>query len=429
MLSKRILLSPTYKRNLFQFARRFENMAWLDSQSGNQLQDEVHSTEDTLIALGSNAIIKGVAGSALDDLRSFVGDKKWAFGFLAYDLKNEIEEGLVSENFDGLSFPSLCFFEPQAIVRIKDHKVDIFSTDEELLVELCQEANWDLENDEQNKAVKFEIKSRISRSAYIKKIREIKEHIAKGDVYEMNFCHEFYAENAMIDPFDVHQELVEFSPTPFSSFVRMGSNYVMSASPERFIKKRGSKVISQPIKGTIRRGKNSAEDKLLIDELSASEKERSENIMIVDLVRNDLSQIAQDGSVQVDELCKVNSFSQVHQLISTVSCEARADIDSIGLIKRCFPMGSMTGAPKVKVMQLIEHFEESKRGLYSGSIGYFSPDGDFDFNVVIRSILYNSDNRYVSFSVGGAITHNSDPVKEYEETLLKAKGMMEVLSK
>ena len=149
--------------------------------------------------------------------------------------------------------------------------------------------------------------------------------------------------------------------------------------------------------------------------------------MIVDLVRNDLSQIAKDGSVQVDELCGVYTFPQVHQLISTVSCEVKDGLSSADLIQKCFPMGSMTGAPKVKSMELIEEYEVSKRGVYSGSIGYFSPDGDFDFNVVIRSILYNAMNQYLSFSVGGAITHHSDPEQEYQETLLKAKGMMKVL--
>ena len=150
--------------------------------------------------------------------------------------------------------------------------------------------------------------------------------------------------------------------------------------------------------------------------------------MIVDLVRNDLSRIAKRGSVKVDELCKVYTFKQVHQLISSVTAEIAEGIPPVEAIRASFPMGSMTGAPKISAMKIIEELEETQRGVYSGAVGYFSPDGDFDFNVVIRSILYNSDNKYLSFSVGGAITARSQPEKEYEECLLKAKAMREVLS-
>ncbi len=155
---------------------------------------------------------------------------------------------------------------------------------------------------------------------------------------------------------------------------------------------------------------------------------RSENIMIVDLVRNDLSRTAVKGSVKVEELCQVYSFRQVHQLVSTVVSEVEKTTSPVDILKETFPMGSMTGAPKISAMKIIEEEEETKRGLYSGAVGYFSPTGDFDFNVVIRSILYNKENKYVSFSVGGAITSKSTPEKEYEECLLKAKAMKHVLT-
>lgn len=202
---------------------------------------------------------------------------------------------------------------------------------------------------------------------------------------------------------------------------------MLSASPERYLKKDGETIISQPIKGTAKRSKNILEDDRLKIALSQDTKERSENIMIVDLVRNDLSKTAIKGSVKVEELTKVYTFDQVHQMISTVTSKVEETTHPVDVIKSTFPMGSMTGAPKISAMRIIEDLEASKRGLYSGSVGYFSPTGNFDFNVVIRSILYNKTKKYVSYSVGGAITAKSDPLKEYEECLLKAKAMRTVL--
>jgi para-aminobenzoate synthetase component 1 len=430
MLVKKFTLSSTFKQKLFNYATVFDNVAWLDSHQTSQNQKEKYGTEDTLVALGKKTFIKCSAGGAFNSLGEYLSEKKWAFGFLSYELKNEIESKLFSDNVDGLNFPDLYFFEPQAIVRIQGDEVEVSSDDQDLLHQLSDEESWEIDKESWNQRgnEQVEVKSRLTKEQYINRVKAIKQHIAKGDVYEMNFCHEFYAENASVNPFEIHQELTAYSPTPFSSFFKVDEKYIMCASPERFIKKKGGKVVSQPIKGTVKRGDDDKHDEQLKHELLSSEKERSENIMIVDLVRNDLSQIAKDGSVQVDELCGVYTFAQVHQLISTISCQVDKGLSSSELIQKCFPMGSMTGAPKVKAMELIEEYEESKRGVYSGSIGYFSPDGDFDFNVVIRSILYNATNEYLSFSVGGAITHHSDPTQEYEETLLKAKGMMKVLS-
>ena len=220
---------------------------------------------------------------------------------------------------------------------------------------------------------------------------------------------------------------IQISAAPFSTFLRLDQKYLLSASPERFLKRTKNTVISQPIKGTTKRGKNSIEDTILKQNLENDLKERTENIMIVDLVRNDLSRSAIKGSVKVTELCKAHSFKQVHQLISTVISEVSKDTDSITILKSLFPMGSMTGAPKIAAMKIIEELEETKRGLYSGAVGYISPTKDFDFNVVIRSILYNATNKYISYSVGGAITSKSNPENEYEECLIKAKAMRDVL--
>ncbi|MGB8704033.1 MAG: anthranilate synthase component I family protein, partial [Gillisia sp.] len=226
----------------------------------------------------------------------------------------------------------------------------------------------------------------------------------------------------------VFSDLNTISSSPFATYLKFDEFTLMSASPERYLQKKGTRIFSEPIKGTARRSGDSKQDKLIAEQLSKDPKENSENIMIVDLVRNDISKIAKKGSVQVEELCKVYSFKQVHQLISTISAELQPEISPVEALKATFPMGSMTGAPKISAMKIIEELEETKRGLYSGAVGYFTPLGDFDFNVVIRSILYNSEKKYVSFSVGGAITAKSEPEKEYEECLLKAKAMREVLS-
>ena len=253
------------------------------------------------------------------------------------------------------------------------------------------------------------------------------EHIHRGDIYEANFCMEFYAENAQIEPLEIYQKLNTISEPPFAAYFKNNFQYLLSASPERYLRKEGLKVISQPIKGTARRSFDLEQDEQLKSDLAQNEKERSENIMIVDLVRNDLSQTATKGSVQVEELCQIYTFKQVHQMISTIVSEVENTTSPIEILRTTFPMGSMTGAPKISAMQIIEELEETKRGLYSGAVGYFTPNGDFDFNVVIRSILYNSENQYLSFSVGSAITSQAIPENEYEECLLKAKAMFEVL--
>jgi para-aminobenzoate synthetase component 1 len=274
---------------------------------------------------------------------------------------------------------------------------------------------------------KITIQQRISKENYLKKVNKMLSHIHRGDIYEANFCMEFYAEEAVIAPDEVYKKLNEISDAPFSVYFKKNQQYLLSASPERYLKKDNEKVISQPIKGTAKRNSNSDLDEQNKVALQNNAKERSENIMIVDLVRNDLSQTATKGSVEVEELCEIYSFKQVHQMISTVVSSVSHTTSPIEILRTTFPMGSMTGAPKISAMKIIEDLEETKRGLYSGAVGYFTPSGNFDFNVVIRSILYNSENKYLSFSVGSAITSEAIPEKEYEECLLKAKAMFEVL--
>lgn len=356
--------------------------------------------------------------------------KDWLLGYFSYDLKNELEN-LHSENIDGLGFPDLFFFQPELLLTIESNKLSVHyfesitSRDkiDWLICKLC--SNRPLPG---VKPSGISFKSRYSKHEYLNTIMRVKQHIARGDIYEMNLCQEFYTQNCEINPASTFNELYKTSPTPFAAFVKVGDKYLMSASPERYIKKEGNLIVSQPIKGTASRGLNPEEDEKAKRFLVNDPKERAENIMIVDLVRNDLSKVASRGSVRVTELCGIYSFRQVHQMVSTVTCSLRPNLSPVDPIKATFPMGSMTGAPKVRAMQLIEEFERTKRGLFSGAVGYFSPDWDFDFNVVIRSLLYNQKSKYLSFTVGGAITFNSEPEKEYNECLLKAKAILTTLN-
>ena len=413
-----------FKSRLLRWGQNFDCCLWLDS---NQYESDYSSFEGVLAVGKENFISTDYSGgwAALANFRRKTGD--WIFGYLSYDLKNDVEE-LYSDNHDGLIFPDLFFFQPKKIIFIRENQA-VFS----YLPAYASELQDDLVSIQKssyshgNTHVPVKISMRMTRDEYFARLGEILEHIHRGDIYEMNFCQEFYAENTTINPLQTYNRLNEISNTPFATFMRFGHQYILSASPERYLKKTATRVISQPIKGTAPRSNDRTEDERLKNALRTDPKERSENIMIVDLVRNDLAKTAEKGRVKVEELCQIYSFDQVHQMISTVSSEVKPNTDPVDIIKSTFPMGSMTGAPKISAMKLIEHYEKSRRGVYSGAIGYFEPNGDFDLNVVIRTILYNATKSYVSFSVGGAITAGSRPIREYEECLVKAKAMRMVL--
>jgi para-aminobenzoate synthetase component 1 len=417
-----------FKVSLLQWAQKFYEIVWLD---GNE-HAQKYSSFDAILAVDAITAIKTDANNAFEDLKVYQKKSKdWLFGYLSYDLKNDIEQ-LISKNYDGLEFPDLYFFQPKKIIKIQGKKVEFIylqmvadEIENDFKVILALKSNNDLEVSKNEKLMP--IKMRIFKDEYFKQVSKMLAHIHRGDLYEANFCQEFYIENQTINPFKVYQKLNSISKAPFASFLKINDQYLLCASPERYLKKQGIKVISQPIKGTAKRSKNKKKDNQLKVDLANNEKERAENIMIVDLVRNDLSRHALKGSVKVEELCKIYTFEQVHQMISTVITEVEADANPIDIIKSTFPMGSMTGAPKVSAMNIIEDLEAFKRGLYSGAVGYFSPENDFDFNVVIRSILYNASKPYISFAVGSAITAKATPEHEYQECLLKAKAMREVL--
>ena len=407
------------KQKALHWANGFEFLCYLDSND----YVEKHQEHDCIIAVGSERTLSTGAGKAFDQLRKFYDDKpSWLFGLFSYELKNEVEK-LKTAHTDQLHFPDLLFFEPKYLISIKGNILTTIKGNHDDIIAQLNRAGLP-------KAVKMsvDIKNKISRANYLKQLEKIKAHIKRGDIYEINFCQEFFAEQALIDPLQTYFELAALSPTPFAGFLKINDKYILSATPERFLCKRGRQLISQPIKGTAKRNKDLILDEAIKQSLKNSGKEQAENVMIVDLVRNDLAKIAVTGSVKVDELFGIYSFPQVHQMISTVSCELANGVHIIDAIKSTFPMGSMTGAPKLRAMQLIDQYEVSKRGAYSGSFGYFSPTGDFDFNVIIRSILYNSSTQYLSFQVGSAITYQSDAEKEYEECLLKASAMVQVLT-
>ena len=345
---------------------------------------------------------------------------EWKFGFLTYDLKNNIEK-LDSKNHDNLDFPLLYFFIPKTLLKYKNGKFSLIYGDETLI----DDANQFIET--QTIDLDLELKPTLNKKEYLAHIKTIKEEIKLGNIYEANFCYEFNLTDETINPFAIYHNLMPLTNAPFSSFGKFNDNYIISASPERFLKKTGNKLISEPIKGTSKRGKNAAEDRLLKLELARNEKERSENIMIVDLIRNDLSRIAKFDSVKVEELCEIYSFDTVHQMISRITCEIEENVSFSDILKATYPMGSMTGAPKIRALKIMEREEQTKRGLYSGSIGYISPTNDFDFNVIIRSFLYNNTNKYLSAMVGGAITDKSNPEDEYKETLTKIEALLKAI--
>ncbi len=408
-----------------QWSQQFDDVVWLDSNNHH----DHYSNYDAVLAVDAFTVLKTDYFDAFERLRDYQNTTKdWIFGYLTYDLKNTTER-LQSKNYDGLAFPDLYFFQPKKLFLIKDQVVEI-----QYLNMVNDEIESDIESINHTSSIALgksqnaiKIKLRIHKDDYFENIHKMLAHIHRGDIYEANFCQEFYAEDSCIQPLETFKKLNQISKPPFASFFKFEDKYLMSASPERYISKKGTTVISQPIKGTAKRSNDKDEDTQLAKKLAKDPKERSENIMIVDLVRNDLSHTAIKGSVEVNELCKVYSFLQVHQMISTIQSTVAPETTVVDILKSTFPMGSMTGAPKISAMKIIENLEATKRGLYSGSVGYIAPNGDFDFNVIIRSILYNETKKYISYSVGGAITAQSDPLKEYEECLIKAKAMREAL--
>ncbi len=413
---------PAFKQQLLALSATTKYFCYLDS---NNYSNYPHSTFGSLFAIEANAVIS-TNENCLQQVELFQQTHKdWLFGYLSYDLKNEIEPTLHSTHSDCIQHQIVHFFVPKYLLKIENNKVEIGVHHKEEIAAFTAFLKQSIPN--QKTQTSLSIQHRISKKEYINTVEEIKNNIRRGDIYELNFCQEFFVQQATIHPTQVFHTLNEISKAPFTSFFKTNEKYLLCASPERFLKRQGNQLISQPIKGTRKRLKDIQADLQIKNELHNDEKERSENVMIVDLVRNDFARIATQNSVQVEELFGIYSFEQVHQMISTITCNIKPEITFSEIIQAMFPMGSMTGAPKLSAMQLIEKYEHSKRGLFSGAVGYITPKGNFDFNVVIRSILYNATQQYVSMQTGSAITIDCDAEKEYEECLLKAQALFNAL--
>lgn len=371
---------------------------------------------------------------ALKQFRKHVNH--WLFGYLGYDLKNHIEK-LKSTNSELISIPDLYFMEPEYLFKVKKNgNVKMLMGPVNTIDISNFEIGYETVDETQSKDTKrtfsvpdcslkgSKLKSMIDEEEFKSKVMDIQRRIKDGDFYELNYSYPLKAD-FFGDPYDLYREMRKINPVPFGSFMRLEDISVSCASPERFLRKIGNRIISEPIKGTAERSENPETDEVRRNEL-LNEKNRAENLMIVDLVRHDLSKIALNGSVQVSKLYDIQTFGTVHQLISTIEAEMIEGLDAVDVIKSCFPMGSMTGAPKIEVMHVIEELEIYKRGLYSGAIGYFDPKGDFDFNVVIRTAIMQ--NNQLIYPVGGAITSDSNPQLEWNETLIKSRSLTNVFN-
>jgi len=413
-----------FLKKALQWSKSFEQVCLFHS---NGFQDH-YSEIKSLLAIDAKDELIANVGQAFAQIENFKSQypNQWIPGFLTYDLKNELED-LHSKFPNPLVFPDAYFFVPKTIIKFLEKEVIIESDDDpQEIFDFIQSSN----TLEEEFSYTGQVKPKMDKNAYLKAFNHMMDHIKRGDIYEVNLCQEFYDDEAEITNLEaLFLKLNNISPTPFASFFKWHNNYILSASPERFLAKRGQTLISQPIKGTAKRGKTPEEDQILKENLRNNPKEISENIMIVDLVRNDLTRSAIPGTVEVTEKLGIYSFKHVHQMISTITCQVSENAIATDLIKNTFPAGSMTGAPKLSAMQLCDRYEHSKRGVYSGAIGYFAPNGDFDFNVVIRTILYNAKDKYLSFSTGGAITIEAQAEYEYQECLTKASAILQALSK
>lgn len=411
------------KWKVLSWLNQFSTFCFLDNNE-YRLQ---HNKFECIVAAGAKEWVTASSGNAFEELEKFSHENNgWLFGHFNYDLKNELEN-LESQHEDGIGFADLYFFTPQILLLISQEEISI-ATSTSFPHQVWNAIQKEGLPEKRKKRIPISFQNKFSQFEYIDVVKQLQKHIQRGDCYEINFCQEFYARDIELDPVRTFAALSAISPTPFAAFYRNQQNYLLCASPERYLQTSGQHIISQPIKGTWKRDRDDEEaDALNRGQLYTNAKERSENVMVVDLVRNDLSKVCEEGSVQVDELFGIYSFPQLHQMISTISGTLKKGTSWIDIIKASFPMGSMTGAPKKKVMELIEQYEKTKRGIFSGAVGYVTPERDMDFNVVIRSILYNQSARYLSYQVGSGITFYSEAEKEYEECLLKAAAIKRVL--
>lgn len=352
------------------------------------------------------------------------GPKSWKMGILPYQLKALFQPKCPNPFPAEIEFPEVAFFVPQWVLGLRRN-----ATDWEVLAGEISAlpVGSNSKGTETERPFVGKFAANFSRETYLEIVHRLKAHIKEGDFYELNFTQRFWATAKLPNPFEVYRQLTALSPVPFAAYIRFDQQYLICASPERFLRVRQGEIIAQPIKGTAKRGKDKAEDEAVKLTLQQSEKERAENVMIVDLMRNDLYRHAVVNSVQVPYLFEIQTFPQVHQLVSTITARLAPDASVYDLLADAFPPGSMTGAPKVRVMQAIDQYERVQRGAYSGCAGYLTPQDDLDLNVIIRSLVYDAAKGLLSYHVGGAITYDSEPEAEYAECLLKAQAIQQTL--
>jgi para-aminobenzoate synthetase component I len=406
------------KMKMLNWANQFNIFCLLDN---NNYSFEAPSFE-CLLAVGCEQSLSFSGENDFENLQTFY-DKKptWLFGHLGYNAA-----GNAYKAYSNTDVVNGFFFEPSFVIKFTGENIEVLKSTIDTNTLIAEINNAKIDNEVPASPIK--VTAVFSKEKYIEKIQAIQNHIKRGDCYELNFCQKFYAHHAIINPLETYKKLIKLSPTPFAALYKLYNKYCICASPERFLQKKGNVLLSQPIKGTSRRDEDEEKDTANKKHLLQSTKEKSENVMVVDLVRNDMSMICEKGSVFVKELFGIYSFPQVHQMISTVQGTLPNDVSFSQAIQACFPMGSMTGAPKQRVMQLIEQYEEGQRGLFSGSIGYINPESDFDFNVVIRSIFYDQSAKALHFFAGSGITFYSNAAEEYDECMAKAEAMISVLA-
>lgn len=393
------------------------------------VQDLYHCRHRQLAGIGClDSLELGGTGweKPLDDFLQRYGHN-WIMGHISYDFRLLAEPSLKSNHNDEIGFGIASFFVPEFILL--ETGVEGMQVIRQSDGRIVDDLSWHEEQLHESPGLVLDPGAlrHDFRAYYHSGFQDIQKHLMRGDIYEMNFCLPYSARGSLNRPAALWRSLCTENPNPFRALYRRGESWLLCNSPERFLCQRDGRLISQPIKGTAARFANTEEDRASLLALGSSEKERSENVMIVDLVRNDLGRIAKIGTVRVDELFGLYTFPSVHQMISTLSAEPAQNTKFSDILKALFPMGSMTGAPKYRAMQLIDELEGFNRGLYSGSVGYIAPGGDFDFNVVIRSILYNEKNNQLLFPAGSAVTVYSNAEDEFRECRLKASRMLDTL--
>ncbi len=412
---------PLFKQQMLHWVNGFSTCSFLD----NHHYISAHSAVECLASVGALQVFSGADTPLLID--DFYGkNKDWLFGHFSYEFGKANLSQKYTHQLNLIGFNNACFVQPETVLQLSNHilTIDAAVQDPDLIFKAIR--NCEIAQEIPHPPIA--VQARTNKTDYLFIIQQLLTHILKGDCYEINFCQEFFAENISLNPLFLYEALTKISPNPFACYYKINNAHLICASPERYLQKIGNLLRSQPIKGTNKRNSaNAVADNELRNQLRNSTKDQIENVMVVDLVRNDLSRVCKAGTVSVEELFGIYRFPQVHQMISSVIGELKTNLGLNEIIAASFPMGSMTGAPKKKVMELIDCYEPVPRGLYSGTVGYINPSMDFDFNVVIRSLLYNTNTQYLSYHVGSGITFQSNPEEEYQECLLKAKAMNAIL--